>query len=34
VLFSEIPSVWTVVGAAIIVASTVYIARVEAQRGR
>ena len=34
VMFSEIPSVWTVVGAAIIVASTVYIARVEAQRGR
>ena len=34
VLFSEIPSVWTVVGAAIIVASTIYIARVEAQRGR
>jgi len=34
VLFSEIPSVWTAVGAAIIVASTVYIARVEAQRGR
>lgn len=34
VLFSEIPSVWTAVGAAIIVASTVYIARVEARRGR
>lgn len=34
VLFAEIPSVWTVVGAAIIVASTVYIARAEAQRGR
>lgn len=33
-LFSEIPSIWTVVGAAIIVASTVYIARAEAGRGR
>lgn len=33
VLFSEVPSIWTAVGAAIIVASTVYIARVEARRG-
>jgi len=32
-LFSEIPSVWTAIGATIIVASTVYIARVEARRG-
>lgn len=31
VLFSEVPSIWTAVGAAIIVASTVYIARVEAR---
>jgi drug/metabolite transporter (DMT)-like permease len=31
-LFSEIPSVWTAIGASIIVASTVYIARVEARR--
>lgn len=34
VLFAEIPSIWSAVGAAIIVASTVYIARVEAQRKR
>lgn len=34
VLFSEIPSVWTAVGAAIIVASTIYIARAEAGRGK
>lgn len=32
-LFAEIPSVWTAIGATIIVASTVYIARVEARRG-
>jgi len=32
-LFAEIPSVWTEIGATIIVASTVYIARVEARRG-
>ena len=31
-LFSEIPSVWTAVGALIIVACTYYIARVEARR--
>tara|TARA_R110002072_G_scaffold189149_4_gene345989 strand:+ start:2467 stop:3366 length:900 start_codon:yes stop_codon:yes gene_type:complete len=31
-LFSEVPSIWTGIGAAIIVASTVYIARVEARR--
>ena len=31
-LFSEVPSVWTLVGAAIIVASTYYIARDEARR--
>jgi drug/metabolite transporter (DMT)-like permease len=31
-LFSEIPSIWTAIGATIIVASTVYIARVEARR--
>lgn len=34
VLFAEIPSVWSAVGAAIIVASTVYIAQVESQRKR
>lgn len=33
-LFSEIPSIWTAVGAAIIVASTVYIARAEARGKR
>jgi drug/metabolite transporter (DMT)-like permease len=32
-LFSEIPSIWTVIGATIIVAATYYIARSEA-RGR
>lgn len=32
VLFAEIPSVWTAIGATIIVASTLYIARVEARR--
>ena len=30
--FSEIPSIWTALGAAVIVASTYYIARVEARR--
>ena len=34
VLFAEIPSMWTAVGAAIIVASTLYIARAEARRKR
>lgn len=34
VLFSEVPSIWTAVGAAIIVASTIYIARAEAGRKR
>ena len=33
-LFSEIPSLWTVIGAAIIVGSTYYIARAEARGGR
>ena len=33
-LFAEIPSPWTVLGAAIIVASTYYIARAEARGGR
>jgi len=28
--FAELPSIWTVVGALVIVASTVYIARREA----
>ena len=32
-LFLEIPSIWTVIGASIIVASTFYIARTEARRG-
>ena len=32
-LFGEVPSVWTAAGAAIIVASTYYIARVEARGG-
>ena len=32
-LFNEIPSIWTGVGALIIVASTYYIARVEARKG-
>ncbi len=32
-LFSEVPSLWTAIGATIIVASTLYIARVEARRG-
>lgn len=32
VLFAEIPSIWSAVGATIIVASTVYIAQVEARR--
>jgi len=31
-LFAEIPSIWSAVGAAIIVASTVYIAQVESRR--
>ena len=30
-LFQEIPSIWTGIGAAIIVACTYYIARVEAR---
>ena len=34
VLFAEIPSIWSAVGATIIVASTVYIAQVEARRKR
>ncbi len=33
-LFSEIPSLWTVAGAAIIVGSTYYIAQAEARGGR
>jgi drug/metabolite transporter (DMT)-like permease len=33
-LFSEVPSIWTLIGAAIIVASTYYIAREEARRRR
>ena len=33
-LFSEIPSLWTVLGAAIIVGSTYYIAQAEAKGGR
>jgi len=33
VLFAEFPDVWTMVGAGIIVASTVYIARREAKLG-
>jgi drug/metabolite transporter (DMT)-like permease len=32
-IFAEVPSHWTFIGAAIIVASTLYIARVEARRG-
>lgn len=32
-LFAEIPSLWTAIGATIIVASTLYIARVEARGG-
>jgi drug/metabolite transporter (DMT)-like permease len=32
-VFAELPSYWTLTGAAIIVASTLYIARVEARRG-
>jgi len=31
-LFAEVPSFWTVVGAAVIVASSLYIAREEAQK--
>ena len=31
-LFYEIPSIWTGIGAAVIVASTYYIARAEARR--
>jgi drug/metabolite transporter (DMT)-like permease len=31
-LFSEVPSIWTGIGAAVIVASTFYIARTEARR--
>ena len=33
-LFSEIPSVWTIIGASIIVVSTYYIARSEARGKR
>ncbi|MGD8310832.1 MAG: DMT family transporter [Chromatiales bacterium] len=33
-VFGELPDIWSVVGAAIIVASTLYIARREAQLGR
>ena len=33
-LFSEVPSLWTVIGAAIIVGSTYYIAHAEARGGR
>ena len=33
-LFSEIVDPWTIVGGAIIVASTLYIAREEAKRGK
>lgn len=32
-IFAEVPGIWTVSGAAIIAASTLYIARVEARRG-
>jgi drug/metabolite transporter (DMT)-like permease len=32
-LFAEVPDGWTVAGAAVIVASTVYIARREARTG-
>jgi drug/metabolite transporter (DMT)-like permease len=32
-IFAEVPSYWTFVGAAIIVAATLYIAQVEARRG-
>ena len=31
IFFSEVPDVWTVAGAVLIVASTIYIARREAQ---
>jgi len=34
VIFAEIPDIWTIAGAGIIVASTVYIARREARLGR
>jgi drug/metabolite transporter (DMT)-like permease len=34
VLFAEVPTIWTALGAAIIVASTVYIAQVESKRKR
>ncbi len=34
IVFSEVPDEWTIVGAAIIVGSTLYIARREAQLGR
>ena len=33
-IFSEIPDLWTVLGAAIIIASTTYLARVEARAAR
>jgi drug/metabolite transporter (DMT)-like permease len=32
-LFAEVPDVWTMAGAALIVASTIYIARREAMVG-
>ena len=34
VLFTEVPDLWTFAGAAVIVVSTVYIARREARLGR
>lgn len=34
VLFAEVPSIWTGIGAAIIVSSTYYIVRAEARHGR
>lgn len=34
VLFSEVPDAWTIAGAAVIVASTLYIARRESLKGR
>jgi drug/metabolite transporter (DMT)-like permease len=33
-VFAELPTVWTLVGALVIVASTLYIARREAQLGK
>ena len=33
-IFSEIPDLWTVLGAAIVVASTTWLARVEARAAR